>query len=150
MTASWPSNSTDPSLASSSPAEQHLNEAVIWDTIITTPSSDYLSNASPSALKKLQKNTAGKPIDKSRGIISLKNVKPKYQITAPNGKLAELDGVQLRVHWNVQPWVGWLSWDAVGWTRGLATLGGPAWWKEMKGGVSRVFSLPALKSKDKA
>lgn len=42
------------------------NQAVIWDTIITAPSSDYLGNYGPATLKKLRKSAAGKPIDPSR------------------------------------------------------------------------------------
>lgn len=42
-----------------------LNEAIIWDDIITSPSADYLSNKGPATMKKLRKNTKG-PIDKTR------------------------------------------------------------------------------------
>jgi signal peptidase complex subunit 3 len=69
----------------------------------------------------------------------LKNQKPKYQITSLDGKLAEVEGVKLEVHYNVQPWVGVLTW------RPKMELGG---WKLMKGGVSKAFKLPALKKKD--
>jgi signal peptidase complex subunit 3 len=43
-----------------------MNEAVIWDTIITSPSSDHLSNLAPVAKKKLVKSGKGKSIDPSR------------------------------------------------------------------------------------
>ncbi|KAJ2897484.1 hypothetical protein MKZ38_004651 [Zalerion maritima] len=79
-----------------------LNEAVIWDEIITSPSADHLSNKGPAAMKKLRKNTVG-PIDKTRGLLKLKNQKPKYQITHPSGKIAETTDVKLRVNYNVQP-----------------------------------------------
>lgn len=42
------------------------NQAVIWDSIITAPSSDHLANLGPATLKKLRKSAAGKPIDPSR------------------------------------------------------------------------------------
>ena len=45
----------------------------------------------------------------------------------------------LRLHYNVQPWVGVLTWNQ---QRDI----GP--WKALSGGLSKVFSLPATKSKD--
>lgn len=66
----------------------------------------------------------------------MRNQKPKYQITAPTGKLAELEDVVLEVHYNVNPWVGVMSWTPrVDFGR----------WKMMQGGVSKPFKLPALK-----
>ncbi|KAI2641878.1 signal peptidase subunit [Hypomontagnella submonticulosa] len=115
------------------------NKAVIWDAIITSPSSDHLSNLGPASLKKLRKSAAGKTIDPSRGKLSLKNQKPKYQITHPTGRIAETDDVKLHVNYNVQPWVGILTWNQA------FDLGR---WKKMAGGVSKAFALPALKKKD--
>lgn len=74
-----------------------------------------------------------------RGLLKLKNQRPKYQITHPTGKIANVDDVTLNVHYNVQPWVGLLTWNmdkAFG------------WWRPMEGGVSAKFELPAVKSKD--
>lgn len=73
------------------------------------------------------------------GKLSLKNQRPKYQITHPAGKIAETDDVRLRLHYNVQPWVGALTWDQ-GRDYGL--------WKAMAGGGSEAFALPATKKKD--
>ncbi len=42
------------------------NQAVIWDSIITSPSADHLANIGPSALKKLRKSAAGRSVDPSR------------------------------------------------------------------------------------
>jgi signal peptidase complex subunit 3 len=75
----------------------------------------------------------------NRGKLELKNQKAKYQITAPGGKLAELDGVVLKVHYNVQPWVGILTWTP------QIEFGS---WKKLKGGVSKTFGYPPLKKKD--
>ncbi|UPK93541.1 hypothetical protein LCI18_004476 [Fusarium solani-melongenae] len=116
------------------------NEAVIWDSIITNPSADHLKNIGPVAMKKLKRSAEGKSIDPSRGILKLRNQKPKYQITHPSGKVAEKDNVELKVHYNVQPWVGLLTWDQ-GQDIGL--------WKKLAGGVSEKFQLPALKTKKK-
>ncbi|RYP50688.1 hypothetical protein DL768_003832 [Monosporascus sp. mg162] len=129
VTAEWPDQKS----------ANQTNKAVIWDSIITSPSADHLSNLGPASLKKLRKSAAGKSIDPSRGILSLKNQKPKYQITHPSGRIAEADEVTLQVHYNVQPWVGVLTWD-----QDNADL----WrWKRMAGGASEAFSLPALKQK---
>ncbi|PMD17065.1 signal peptidase subunit [Hyaloscypha hepaticicola] len=128
VSASWP-NSTSTELT---------NEAVIWDTIITNPSADHLQNIGPVAMKKLIRSAKGKSIDPSRGKIELKNQKAKYQITAPTGKVAETDNVVLKMHYNVQPWVGILTWTP------QVEFGR---WKKVKGGVSKVFKLPALKVK---
>ncbi|KAI1802293.1 signal peptidase 22 kDa subunit [Daldinia bambusicola] len=130
VTAEWPATGS---------AANQTNKAVIWDSIITSPSADHLSNLGPASLKKLRKSAAGKTIDPSRGKLSLKNQKPKYQITHPSGKIASAADVTLRVHYNVQPWVGALTWNQD------ADLG---LWKKMADGVSAPFALPALKKKD--
>ena len=44
----------------------------------------------------------------------------------------------MKVHYNVQPWVGVLTWTP------QMNLG---WWKRMEGGVSKKFRFPALKVK---
>ncbi|KAL7823272.1 microsomal signal peptidase subunit [Trichoderma gracile] len=115
------------------------NSAVIWDSIITNPSADHLQNLGPVAMKKLKKSAEGKSIAPERGLLKLKNQKPKYQITHPSGKIAETPDVTLRLHYNVQPWVGLLTWN----------MDKPfGVWKAMSGGISDYFTLPALKTKD--
>ena len=149
-----------------------VNEAVIWDDIITAPSADHLSNKGPATMKKLRKNTKG-PVDKTRygffflfffffkplswgfwetvllhvlltehiicrGQLHIKNQRPKYQISHPSGKMAETTAVKLRVNYNVQPWVGLLTWNQFS-DYGL--------WKAMSGGVSKLFDLPTLQNK---
>jgi len=70
----------------------------------------------------------------------LKNSKPKYQITDISGILSERTNVTLEVGWNVQPWVGALTWTlGDGQELGI--------WKGVKGGKSRTFDMPALKGK---
>ncbi|KAH7166011.1 signal peptidase subunit-domain-containing protein [Dactylonectria macrodidyma] len=115
------------------------NEAVIWDSIITNPSADHLQNIGPVAMKKLKRSAEGKSIDPSRGLLKLRNQKPKYQITHPSGKIAEKEDVALKLHYNVQPWVGLLTWNQDQDT-GL--------WKKLAGGTSESFNLPGLKKKD--
>ncbi|KAH8908412.1 signal peptidase 22 kDa subunit [Coniochaeta sp. PMI_546] len=133
VTAEWPDSTS---------STNATNKAVIWDSIITSPSADHLTNISPVAKRKLIKSAEGKSIDPSRGKLSIKNQRPKYQITHPTGKVAETDGVTLKLHYNVQPWVGVLTWNQ---DRDYGL------WKKMKGGVSKPFQFPAVKSKaDKA
>ncbi|OAA64426.1 microsomal signal peptidase subunit [Niveomyces insectorum RCEF 264] len=127
------------------------NVAVIWDKIITSPSSDHLANLGPTTLRKLKKSAAGKTVDPSRGILHIKNQKPKYQITHPSGKIAETDVVHLRVHYNVQPWIGMLSWNQYAGDGGFASwllprrggAGSPRW-QPLAGGESAAFALPAV------
>ncbi|KAK8111284.1 uncharacterized protein PG998_007741 [Apiospora kogelbergensis] len=104
------------------------------------PSSDHLANIGPATMKKLRKSAAGKPVDPKRGLLSLKNQRPKYQITHPTGRIAETSDVRLRVHYNVQPWVGFLTWSQTEHDFGR--------WMRMKDGLSRAFTLPAVKRKD--
>ncbi|MCJ1393937.1 hypothetical protein MMC18_007462 [Xylographa bjoerkii] len=144
---------TYPSLTPSSPPSQ----AIIWDTIIASPSQQHplnplevlglsstpASKSSSSTKSKSKSKASSAPTPKvtvKPGVLSLKNVKPKYQITDVSGKLADRGNVTLEVGWNVQPWVGALTWtmrDGSGWGR----------WKGVKGGRSEVFELPGLKGK---
>ncbi|KAI1754593.1 signal peptidase subunit [Xylaria castorea] len=136
VTAEWPAANDNNDGASNN---QTNNKAVIWDAIITSPSSDHLANIGPATLKKLRKSAAGKSVDPNRGKLSLKNQRPKYQITHPSGKVAKTGDVTLRVHYNVQPWVGALTWNQhVDF----------ALWKKMGQGISKAFALPAIKKKD--
>ena len=73
-------------------------------------------------------------------MIRLKNSKPKYQITDISGILSERTNVTLEVGWNVQPWVGALTW-----TFGEGQDFGR--WKGVKGGKSKNFDMPPLKGK---
>jgi hypothetical protein len=145
VTAEWPAANVN-----------ETNEAVIWDAIITNPSADHLQNIGPAAMKKLKKSSAGKKVDRNRqdimrhaalrevvniafrGLLKLKNQKPKYQITHPSGKIAEVENVKLRLHYNVQPWVGALTWN---------TEQNHLVWNALKGGISAAFDLPAIKKK---
>ncbi len=74
----------------------------------------------------------------TRGLLKIKNQRPKYQITHPAGRIAETDDVKLRLHYNVQPWVGILTWDQ---QRDIGL------WKALENGVSKTFALPAIKAK---
>ncbi|KAL9114801.1 MAG: hypothetical protein Q9187_007416 [Circinaria calcarea] len=145
---------TYPSLTPSAPPSQ----AIIWDLII--PSANQQNPMSPldffrqraNRLQVHPKAKTGAAAKKSRpagwseddrpGVISLKNTKPKYQITDISGKLAERGNVTLQVGWNIQPWVGALTWtmpEGTRWAR----------WQGVQGGRSKTFGMPALKGKAK-
>lgn len=109
---------------------------MIWDQII--PASPDQNPNLPAEQRRNKKNP---PTKSDLGIIKLRNVKPKYQISDISGKLAERSNVTLEVEWNVQPWVGALTW-----TTRRARLGR---WSEVKGGKSEPFRFPALKGKAK-
>ena len=136
--------------AKSSP-ESPPSQAVIWDTIINSHSqshpfsplqvfkSTFISPAKSSKVNKSPKTGKQEP-ELAPGIISLKNSKPKYQITDISGVLSEKSNVTLEVGWNVQPWVGALTW-----TFGDGEQFGR--WYGVKGGKSKSFNMPALKGR---
>jgi len=102
-----------------------------------------LKSAPPPAKKtsKSRKQSAKKPEPELKpGIIQLKNSKPKYQITDISGILSERTNITLEVGWNVQPWVGALTW-----TFGEGREFGR--WKGVKGGRSKTFDMPPIKGK---
>lgn len=75
-----------------------------------------------------------------RGELHLANQRPKYQITDISGKLGNRTDVILELGWNVQPWVGaltWTNWRAYG------------AWKGLQGGRSDAFDLPDVGAKAK-
>jgi hypothetical protein len=76
----------------------------------------------------------------SRGLIKLRNQRPKYHITHPSSKIGHTKDVRLRLHYNVQPWVGMLAWDQE------VDLGV---WNKMDDGVSELFDLPPVKESSK-
>ncbi|KAI9880927.1 MAG: hypothetical protein M1830_009995 [Pleopsidium flavum] len=128
-----------PSLSPTTPASQ----SIIWDTIIP---STALSNPNPfnTGNKAPRRDIHQKPspnkkkVSEQLGVVRVKNQKPKYQIADVSGKIAERGNVTLMVGWNVQPWVGALTWTQ--WT---------PWgrWKGVMGGRSEVFDFPPLKGK---
>ncbi len=108
------------------------SEALIWDSIIPSTSllktsmvPSHVSNPNKKKNTKKPKPSASSSWwtgsssatfagadDESRpGILNLRNQKPKYQITDLSGKLAETKNVTLEVRFNVQPWVGLLTWS---------------------------------------
>jgi len=123
VTAKWPS--TIPGTP--------FNEAVVWDQIIP-----YNPLANPNLPSERRRSKVNPPSIAERGILKLRDVKQKYQITDVSGKLAGHANATLEFHWNVQPWVGALVWTT------KSNFGG---WKALAGGRSKVFNFPALKEK---
>ena len=97
-------------------------------------------NPSTSKAGSIKYVASQKKEEPTPGIIKLKNAKPKYQITDISGKLASKGNVTLEVGWNVQPWVGPLTWT-MGQGQGFGR------WMGMRGGRSKAFDMPALKGK---
>lgn len=138
---------TYPSKKASEPPSQ----AIIWDAIInsdsqknpSTPFTLYSNIMNPPKISlKSRRSPKSKQqeVELAPGHVRLKNSKPKYQITDISGQLSSTSNVTLEVGWNVQPWVGALTW----------TMGeGNHWgrWKGIKGGRSKAFDMPALKVK---
>ncbi|KAL8672728.1 MAG: hypothetical protein Q9168_002818 [Polycauliona sp. 1 TL-2023] len=138
---------TYPSKVASEPPSQ----AVIWDAIISsesqknpsTPFTIYSNFMDPPKAPTKAKRTpkTKKPeVEMAPGSLQLKNSKPKYQITDISGQLSSTANVTLELGWNVQPWVGALTWtmkEGKGWGR----------WRGINGGRSKAFDMPALKVK---
>ncbi|KAL8656341.1 MAG: hypothetical protein Q9210_000331 [Variospora velana] len=137
---------TYPSRVASEPPSQ----AIIWDAIISSESQknpstpftlySYLTTPTKPSLKSKRPSKSKQAIETAPGLISLKNSKPKYQITDISGHLSATSNVTLNIGWNVQPWVGALTWtmrEESSWAR----------WRGIKGGASKVFDMPPLKVK---
>lgn len=123
------------------------SEAIIWDAIVASssapwhqnhyihPTTSKLPKKSKKALAAEKKNpTSPYPI----GELHLKGQRPKYQITDITGKLQKRQNVTLELGWNVQPWVGPLTWTNWG------TVGA---WKGLEGGRSEAFDFPEIGAK---
>jgi signal peptidase complex subunit 3 len=118
-----------------------LSQAIIWDQII--PSNPHLNPNIPRHRSPLyKKNLNVLPTHHERGLIRLRGVKSKYHISDISRKMAGRQNVTLEVGWNIQPWVGALTWTG---KRDLF-LGN---WKALKGGVSEPLGLPELPIKVK-
>ncbi|KAI4203551.1 MAG: hypothetical protein LQ350_001741 [Teloschistes chrysophthalmus] len=126
------------------------SQAIIWDIIInseaqknpSTPFTLYSMLTSPpkKAAKTRKPSKSKQEVELAPGLMQLKNSKPKYQITDISGKLSGITNATLELGWNVQPWVGALTW----------TMGkGGDWgrWKGLEGGRSKAFDIPAVKVK---
>ncbi|KAI9763790.1 MAG: hypothetical protein M1840_009115 [Geoglossum simile] len=111
-----------------------INEAVIWDQIIPADASQN-PNVAP---ERRRKSSASPPSKAERGRIRLRNAKSKYQITDIGGKMAQRANATLELGWNVQPWVGALTWTT---HRQLGS------WKALRGGRSQYFDFPELQAK---
>ncbi|KAJ4316615.1 Signal peptidase complex subunit [Neodidymelliopsis sp. IMI 364377] len=136
-----------PSLHASEPA----SEAIIWDAILASSSAPWHQNhyihPDPKSKSKLPKKSKKAMLkDKSApsaspfpaGELHLSNQRPKYQITDITGKLQNRENVTLQLGWNVQPWVGaltWTNWQTVG------------VWKGLEGGRSEAFEFPEIGAK---
>ncbi|CZT21441.1 related to SPC3-signal peptidase subunit [Ramularia collo-cygni] len=138
------------SYPSKSPSTIPRSEAVVWDAIIPSDYAPLHVNTyihpapkTASSKDKLKAKRVAKPYPpgKEPGIVRLKDQRPKYQITDATGKIAERGNATLTLHWNVQPWVGLLTWTNTN------TYGR---WEGLKGGKTEPFAFPELKVSEKA
>lgn len=136
ITASYPSEN---------PQNIPDSEVVVWDAIIPSDYAPLHQNTylhptpkGKKPTKRERKSGVAKayPEGTSPGIIKLKDQKPKYQITDVTGKMADRQFATLTLHWNVQPWVGLLTWT------NFKTYGR---WQGLQGGISEVFNFPSIK-----
>ena len=122
-----------------------MTEAVIWDAILPSYSEPWHHNQymhlkpSPSSSSRLSRSQ--KVSKETPGILKLKSQRPKYQITDSTGQIAERANCTLELNWNVQPWVGALTWTN---RRSYGV------WNGLKGGLSKSFNFPSLKKKEGA
>ncbi|EME82411.1 uncharacterized protein MYCFIDRAFT_52704 [Pseudocercospora fijiensis CIRAD86] len=138
ITASYPSKK---------PGEIPDSEVVVWDAIIPHDLAPFHPNTyvhpTPSGQKQKSKKRSpdakAYPPGTEPGILRLNNQKPKYQITDVSGKMAERENATLTLHWNVQPWVGLLTWT---------NTNSYGRWQGLKGGKSKSFDFPALKASE--
>ncbi|KAK4991687.1 Signal peptidase complex subunit [Elasticomyces elasticus] len=134
---------TYPSLSPNVPP----STAIVWDAVLPSAlepqhPNQYIHPAAPSnpASNKQSRTTKAHPHDPSQqhpGIVRLKSQKPKYQISDASGRIAGRGNATLELRWNVQPWVGALTWT-----------NGRTWgvWKGLSGGRSAEFAFPGLRS----
>ncbi|KAJ9659452.1 Signal peptidase complex subunit [Coniosporium apollinis] len=129
---------TYPSLKPTEPP----SSAIIWDAILASPSAPWHQNhyeaPGTPGTRKLDPE-AQTPLA-ALGVLHLQNQRPKYQITDYTGKVANRSDVVLELGWNVQPWVGALTW------RGWRDWGV---WKGLKGGMTERFEFPGIKERMK-
>lgn len=129
---------TFPSLKPSEPPSQ----AIIWDAILGSKFSPEHPNyfINPNDRSTLKRADTTPKAKKGKifppGELHLANQRPKYQITDITGKIANRTDAILELNWNVQPWVGALTWTN---KRNIGL------WKGLDGGASEPFGFPSLK-----
>lgn len=149
ITASYPATSP------TSPPSR----SIIWDAVLAHPLAPTHHN---QYTKHLSSTPAAGP-----GLLRLPGQRPKYQITDPSGRLASRANATLELAYNVQPWVGALTWAAGVPAFGSSAAAGTAapWWDAafvrplraltwralpVAGAQTAAFKLPALKERKEA
>ncbi|KAF2023614.1 signal peptidase 22 kDa subunit [Setomelanomma holmii] len=118
-------------------ASEPPSEAIIWDAILASSTAPWHQNHYIHPDPKSKSKTV-EDLLYPRGELHLDTQRPKYQITDITGKLQNRTDVVLELGWNVQPWVGALTWT--NWEK----LGA---WQGLKGGKSETFEFPTIGAK---
>lgn len=82
------------------------------------------------------------------GLLKLPGQKPKYQLTSPSARLAGRANATLALNYNIQPWVGALTWAS-----GTLPPSDAHWWStwQVLGNARTApFALPARKNETEA
>lgn len=174
ITASYPSTPSKPTTnlnTTTTTPTPPASTAIIWDAILPHPLSpvhqnQYIhpspkksSTSKSSKPSKSGKSSATGKKERHPGILKLAGQRPKYQITDPSGRLASRVNATLELHYNVQPWVGALTWGSpraaetalveqeTGGLFGFVKL-----WRyfPVTGARTKRFNLPALKDRSDA
>lgn len=135
--------------------------AIIWDAILPHPLAPAHLNVytypqqQHSKSSKKDADVEKNQVEILPGLLQLPSERPKYQLTSPTLRIASRQNVTLALNYNVQPWVGALTWAS-------GTLAGSSadnwisnhWWSSWRsmGGGARTspFDLPALKNETAA
>ncbi|KAI9667054.1 MAG: hypothetical protein M1831_001231 [Alyxoria varia] len=163
ITASYPpTNTPNPSAP--------FSKSIIWDAILPHPLAPVHENQytylNPNKVRRSSKKDPAQKTQSTPhvpGILKLDSQAPKYQITDPSGMLADRANATLELGWNIQPWVGMLTWgtaDAKPYA--AATRRAPFWyrivprflttWRSIAGEGARSarFGFPDLRDRNEA
>lgn len=154
MTATYPP--TDKASSTLSATEPD-NTAIIWDAVLPHPLAPKHHNQYTYPVQTKASSSKGSKTPKSKpkphveivpGLLRLDGQKPKYQLTSPTAKLAARNNATIALNYNIQPWVGALTWAS-----GTLAPERAAWWstwQALPNARSAQFALPARKNETEA
>lgn len=167
VTASYPGNQT--TAKGTHNPDVLPSKSIIWDAILPHPlapehHNQYIYPGENKASKKTKgkkklgnvkpkksKVSSAPPKAHVPGLLKLSNQRPKYQISDPTGRLADREGAVLELNYNIQPWVGALTWGTARPVENKNFFN--SWiWTQIKGAGKSTdpTTLPSLKDKEQA